>query len=96
MKGYTRLVLIAIWAVLFVAYISVFTTRLQKWDYEVPSYCYQAATARSNARHPYVDNIYIAITCLFIVVSYSYALALSLNSQLRQLKRNYGGSHRHC
>jgi ABC-type multidrug transport system fused ATPase/permease subunit len=86
-KGYTRLLLMAIWAVLFIAYTSVFTTRLQKWNDNVSSHCYKTTIiARSNASHPYVDNIYIAVTCMFIALSFIYSLVLSLNSKLGQLQ----------
>ncbi|KAH8768762.1 hypothetical protein BGZ57DRAFT_898373 [Hyaloscypha finlandica] len=86
-KGYIRLTLIATWAVLFIAYIFLFITRLQKWDNDVPSHCYKTdATARPQDLHPHVDNIYIAVTSSFICLSFFYALSLSLGSQTRQLR----------
>lgn len=88
-KGYIRLSLIAIWMVLFIAYIGVFAKRLQKWDNDIPSYCYKTdATARRQDSHPYVDNVYIGITVLFICLSFFYALSLSLGSELRRLQNN--------
>lgn len=86
-KGTIRLTLIAIWAVLFIAYIGVFATRLQKWDNDVPAHCYKTdAIARPQDSHPRVDNVYIAVTFFFICVSFFYALSLSLGSQMRRLK----------
>ncbi|KAH8769469.1 hypothetical protein F5882DRAFT_333458 [Hyaloscypha sp. PMI_1271] len=85
-KGYIRLTLIATWAVLFIAFICIFVTRLQKWDNDVPSHCYKTdATARPQDLHPHVDNIYIAVTLFYICLSFFYALSLSLGSQMRQL-----------
>jgi hypothetical protein len=86
-KGRIRLTLIAIWAVLFISYIVVFVTRLQKWDNDVPSHCYNTdAIARPQDSHPHVDNIYIAVTSSFIGLSFFYALSLSLGSEMRQLQ----------
>ena len=83
-KGYIRLTLTATWAVLFIAYMCVFATRLQKWDNDVPSHCYKTdATARPQGLHPFVDNTYIAVTFSFICLSFLYSLSLSLGSQMR-------------
>jgi hypothetical protein len=69
------------------AYIYGFATRLQKWDNDVPSHCYKTnATARPQDVHPYVDNIYIAVTFSFICLSFVYALSLSLGSQKRHFQ----------
>jgi uncharacterized ion transporter superfamily protein YfcC len=88
-KGYIRLTLIAIWMVLFIAYIGVFARRLQKWDNDGRSHCYKTdATARPQDSHPSVDNMYIGITIFFICLSFFYALSLSLGSQMRQLQNN--------
>lgn len=73
--------LILIWGVLFIAYASVFGTRLQTWDDEVPAHCYKTtATALPNASHPLVDRIYIGITCLYIAGTFGFASQLALQS----------------
>jgi hypothetical protein len=88
MKGYIRFGLIAIWAILFTAYMSLFVIQLRRWDNEVPLRCYKtSAVARPEDSHPHVDNIYVAVTFTFIVVSLYYALIVSLNLQTRLRKK---------
>lgn len=84
-KGYTRLFLIVTWATLFTAYGGVFLSRLQKWD---PLHCYQtSAIALPASRHPYIDTIYVAMTLTFIILSFCYAVFLSLVLQSKRIKK---------
>jgi hypothetical protein len=77
-----------IWAVLFLVYIIIFGIRLQKWDYDIPAHCYRTTyTALPKASHPYVDHIYISVTCLFIAISFTYAISLSFGPQAQMLQK---------
>jgi hypothetical protein len=87
LKGYTRVALISIWAVLFVAYFSIFATRLQQWDEDVPFRCYRTeAVSKASDSHPYADNIYVGVTFFFVVVSFYYAMGLALDMENRLAK----------
>jgi hypothetical protein len=79
-----------IWAALLVTYMSIFTSRLQKWDAEVPFHCYKTALiSRPGDPHPLVDNVYIGFTFLYSMVSFFYAvtLAISTNVKFRKMLR---------
>ncbi|PMD59347.1 uncharacterized protein K444DRAFT_530196, partial [Hyaloscypha bicolor E] len=72
--GIVRYYLIAIWSVLYLTYTSLFGKRLQSWDYSTPGHCYNTHhLALPSARHPSVDNVYIAITCFYIFATISLA-----------------------
>jgi hypothetical protein len=65
--GIIRYFSIALWATLYLTYTSLFGVRLQSWDYNNPGHCYNTYhLSTPNADHPYVDDIYIAITCLYV------------------------------
>ncbi|KAH7078018.1 hypothetical protein BKA63DRAFT_509505 [Paraphoma chrysanthemicola] len=83
-KGYIRLVLISVWAVLFVAYFSIFLARLSDWDLQVPFHCYNTSkTASSGDPHPNVDYAYVIVTFFFIGATFIYAVSLALRTQFR-------------
>ncbi|KAH7088572.1 hypothetical protein FB567DRAFT_524657 [Paraphoma chrysanthemicola] len=83
-KGYIRLVLISIWTVLFVAYISIFLARLSDWDLQVPFHCYNTSkTASRGDLHPDVDYAYVIVTFIFIGATFMYAVVLALRTQFR-------------
>ncbi|KAF2180979.1 hypothetical protein K469DRAFT_753060 [Zopfia rhizophila CBS 207.26] len=87
-KGPIRLALMTIWAALLVAYMSIFTSRLQKWDADVPFHCYKTALiSRPGDPHPLVDNVYIGFTFVYIMASFLYAVKLAIltNAKFREM-----------
>jgi hypothetical protein len=50
--------LIFIYAVLYVAYISLFSKRLQTWDWKVPGHCYNGMNDSFFGKngHPTIDQ----------------------------------------
>jgi hypothetical protein len=93
--GIIRYFSIALWATLYLTYTSIFGVRLQSWDYNNPGHCYNThKISTSNAKHPYVDNIYIAITCLYVFVTLINAAAklspLSLLESRRRMAATKG------
>ncbi|KAE8445340.1 hypothetical protein EG329_013462 [Mollisiaceae sp. DMI_Dod_QoI] len=84
--GIIRYVAIALWAILYLTYTSIFGVRLKSWDYDNPGHCYNTNhLSAPTANHPYVDNIYIAVTCLYVfttllvaVMRFNYMVPLEL------------------
>ncbi|KUJ08104.1 uncharacterized protein LY89DRAFT_789337 [Mollisia scopiformis] len=65
--GTIRYLSIALWAILYLTYTSLFGVRLQSWDYNNPGHCYNThRLSTPNAKHPLVDDIYISFTCLYV------------------------------
>jgi hypothetical protein len=79
LKGYTRLSLITIWAALFVSYFSIFASRLQKWDEDIPLHCYHTRYIA----HPRSDLAYLGVTFLYIMVTIFYAILFALAQRSR-------------
>lgn len=52
------------------AFVIVFGMNLKQWDENTPGRCYYThAIAAPSSSHPYVDTIYVAITCLYFLGS---------------------------
>lgn len=63
----SRLVAIGVFAVLYLAFSILFGIALQEWDDQLPGRCYDTKNISApGAAHPYVDHIYLAVTCLFL------------------------------
>ncbi|KAI8944359.1 hypothetical protein F4801DRAFT_223408 [Xylaria longipes] len=78
-----RVVLILVFLSLYFVFVILFGLKLQSWDDSVPGHCYRAGgISTQGAAHPYVDNIYLAITALYLFVSLGIALkAAKMNLQ---------------
>ncbi|KAK0710058.1 hypothetical protein B0T26DRAFT_679387 [Lasiosphaeria miniovina] len=66
----------------------MFANALHGWDYDVPGGCYHTRLVAPDAAvHPYVDRIYLAVTCFytFIVIILSFPPALMANHPLSPL-----------
>lgn len=67
-----------IWSFLYIGYTIAFGIRLRSWNDDKPGQCFIASgISSSGASHPYVDNIYISITCLFVISSLFAALGFN-------------------
>ncbi|KAK0737787.1 hypothetical protein B0T18DRAFT_234491 [Schizothecium vesticola] len=62
-----RIVLSAVFSILHLAFSILYGQRLEKWDWTVPGRCYNTRLlAMPDASHPYVDRIYLGITCFYM------------------------------
>ncbi|RYC58491.1 hypothetical protein CHU98_g7716 [Xylaria longipes] len=79
----SRVVLILVFLSLYLVFVILFGLKLQSWDDDIPGHCYRAGgISTEGAAHPYVDNIYLAITALYLFVSLGIALkAAKINLQ---------------
>lgn len=67
-----------IWSYLYLGYTIAFGIRLRSWNEDTLGQCYiTSGIAVPGNRHPYVDHIYISVTCLWVIVSLYGALGLS-------------------
>ncbi|MCJ1409404.1 hypothetical protein MMC19_003485 [Ptychographa xylographoides] len=89
---YTRLGPIVVFAILYLTFTIRFGIALKSWDDNVPGHCYDTALiALPNASHPYVDNIYVAITCFYLFCVFVNAFSamdshISIQYQLTTLE----------
>lgn len=64
-----RIIAIGVFSVLYLAFSILFGIALQGWDDQTLGRCYVTTNiSASGAAHPYVDHIYLAVTCLFLFV----------------------------
>jgi hypothetical protein len=64
----TRFVSISFFLVLYLAFAIAFGIRLKGWDETKPGHCYNTSkVSLASAKHPYVDNIYLAFTCFTLI-----------------------------
>jgi hypothetical protein len=86
LDGYVLRGLIAIvFSGLYLAFTVFFGSALQRWDYDAPGRCYHThLIASSAASHPYVDRIYLIITCIYMLL----ALFLSIFPTLSGMPLN--------
>jgi hypothetical protein len=66
----SRKVAIAVWSVLYRAFVILFGIRLIQWDWSAPAgpgACYNTTLiATPSSSHPYVDRIYLGITSFYM------------------------------
>lgn len=73
-----RHLVVIIWSCLYLGYTIAFGIRLRSWDDEKPGQCYiTSSVSASGASHPYVDNVYISVTCFFVIASLYAALGFN-------------------
>jgi hypothetical protein len=66
-----------IWSSLYLGYTIAFGIRLRSWNDDKSGHCYLTSSiSASGANHPYVDNVYISVTCVFVISSLYAALGL--------------------
>lgn len=67
-----------IWSGLYLGYTIAFGIRLRSWNEDIPGQCYiTSGIAAPGTTHPYVDHIYISVTCLWVIASLYGALGLN-------------------
>lgn len=70
----------AVFGILYLVFAILFGVYLGQWDDNVPGRCYRTrGLALPAAHHPYVDRIYLGVTCLYMfsMLFFAWALALS-------------------
>ena len=73
-----RYALIVIWMILYLIFTCLFAVHLNSWSFDVSRHCYNTShISLPNARHPYVDHIYIAFTCLYVLSSVYLSVAIA-------------------
>lgn len=77
---FSRVVLMTVFAVLYLAFAILFGIHLNNWNDKVPGHCYNTShLALPNAHHPYVDKIYLGVTCFYMFAVLSLALQLAIS-----------------
>lgn len=61
-----------VFALLYLIFVISFGVHLGQWDGETPGRCYIA-------HHPYVDRIYLGLTCLYPSMALFLALSLAIS-----------------
>lgn len=73
-----RHLVMMIWSFLYIAYTIAFGIRLRSWRDDKAGQCYiTSGISSSGASHPYVDNIYVSVTCVYVILSLYAALGLN-------------------
>jgi hypothetical protein len=73
--------LIFIYAVLYVAYISLFSKRLQTWDWNVPGHCYNGMNDSFFGKngHPTIDRQWVGLLSAYVFFSLSLAIGVAMD-----------------
>lgn len=72
--------LVVVFGILYLVFVILFGISLGQWDNKVSGRCYDSHyLALPNAQHPYVDQIYLGVTCLYMfsVLILSSTIAIS-------------------
>jgi hypothetical protein len=63
----SRFIEIAVFSILYLAFCIIFGKHLEQWDWVGSGTCYNTTGIASPASsHPYVDRIYLGITCFYM------------------------------
>lgn len=93
-----RVGLMLVFLSLYFAFIILFGLKLQLWDGSIAGHCYNAGRiSAQDAAHPYVDNIYLAITALYLFASLAASLQaarVGLQKFIRDLRDPLIPGHR--
>jgi hypothetical protein len=74
----SRTFFVAIFAVLYLVFVILFGITLSKWNYDEAGRCYNThLISMSSSSHPYVDRIYLGITCFYTFSSLYIAFFFS-------------------
>jgi hypothetical protein len=69
--------LIFIWAILYLAYTSIFATRLLSWNYNHPGHCYNpSGSSNILSFHPAGDRSWISLWSVWVFTSLAMAYGL--------------------
>jgi hypothetical protein len=72
---------------LYLVFSAIFGRALQFWDWAGPGQCYDTRLlAMPSASHPYVDVIYLSVTCFFMFISCSVPVYVLLFMTTRDVK----------
>lgn len=62
-----RYISIGIFGIFYIAFTIMLGIRLNQWNDRIPGQCFNASKiALPNARHPYVDQIYLGVTSFYL------------------------------
>ena len=76
----SRALLVSVFAFLYLLFVILFGVHLGQWDDNVPGRCYNSHhLATPMARHPYMDQIYLGFTCLYMFTVLFLALLLAIS-----------------
>lgn len=71
--------------ILYLVFAVLFGIRLNKWNDNTDGLCYNTnGLALPNAAHPYVDKIYLAITCLYFFATLGIVTAQLLSPNFKE------------
>jgi hypothetical protein len=77
---FPRIVLMAVFGLLYLVFAILFGVHLSRWDDNIPGRCYNSShLALPNAHHPYVEKIYLGVTCLYMFSMLLVALTLAIS-----------------
>jgi hypothetical protein len=69
-----------VFGVLYLVFVILFGVQLGRWDDNVPGRCYNSRfLALPDADHPYVDKIYLGVTCFYMFGVLNMALVLAIS-----------------
>ena len=67
---------VTIFTIIYLIVSIFYGVRLRGWSDNIPGHCYEAdRIALPNASHPYVDNIYLGITCTYFLAFWYLVVA---------------------
>lgn len=75
---------------MYLVFVVFFGIKLQAWDDDREGACYLTGwTSTSTAVHPYVDTIYLAVSCLFFFFSLSVCVEIASRAFQRRFRDIY-------
>lgn len=90
----SRVFLMAVFGLLYFVFVIIFGVRLGQWDDNIPGRCYNSrGLALPDAHHPYVDKIYLGITCMYMFCVLFTALRIAIS---RYIADKAGGERFHA
>jgi hypothetical protein len=95
----TRIIAIGAFSILYLIFVIIFGEKLGTWNLNVPGSCYNTyLLAKSDARHPYVDKIYLGVTTFYMfsilvcsIIFSTDAAESSLSTKETSRNQNYPG-----
>lgn len=82
-----RSLLLVVFLFLYLAFVIMFGMKLRTWNNDIPGKCYNTnRISIPTSSHPYVDNIYLSLTCLYFVASMWACLQVAISAYPRFLK----------
>ncbi|KAI2640747.1 hypothetical protein GGS26DRAFT_175556 [Hypomontagnella submonticulosa] len=84
-----RAVSVFILLCLYIGFVIIFGIKLQSWNDDITGHCYISDNiSNREAVHPYVDNVYLALTALYFCTALILCLGVAVYNMLRRLGLN--------